>query len=199
MSLLELVDNTRTDKNTEHSYLGLYEKLLQSRKHTAKNVLEIGIGIPEFHGGKNGGSIQLWHDYFPNATVYALEIMDIDRIYEGILNNPRIKVYPSTDGYNEEVFKKNFLDKNLKFDFILDDGPHTLETMKEFVRLYSQVLTDDGILVIEDIPDPNWVQELGDITPDHLKPYIFAYDLRPQKMRWDDIVFAIDKKGALQG
>lgn len=39
-TLQQLVDNSRTDKNTTHSYLGLYEELLQSKKYTAKNVLE---------------------------------------------------------------------------------------------------------------------------------------------------------------
>ena len=31
MSLIQLVDNTKTDKNTIHSYLGLYEKLLSPK------------------------------------------------------------------------------------------------------------------------------------------------------------------------
>ena len=43
MSLEEIVDNSRTDKNTVHSYLPLYQKLLISKKETAKNVLEVGI------------------------------------------------------------------------------------------------------------------------------------------------------------
>jgi hypothetical protein len=43
MSLEEIVDNSRTDKNTLHSYLPLYQKLLISKKETAKNVLEVGI------------------------------------------------------------------------------------------------------------------------------------------------------------
>ena len=34
-----LVDNNRTDKNTVHSYLPLYQKLLRKKKETAKNVL----------------------------------------------------------------------------------------------------------------------------------------------------------------
>jgi hypothetical protein len=64
MSLEEIVDNSRTDKNTTHSYLPLYQQLLISKKETAKNVLEVGIEVNE-HGdmmGKNGGSIKLWHD-----------------------------------------------------------------------------------------------------------------------------------------
>ena len=32
MSLSEIVDSTLTDKNTTHSYLELYEKLLNSKK-----------------------------------------------------------------------------------------------------------------------------------------------------------------------
>lgn len=44
MSLSGLINNRSTDKNTTHSYLDLYEKLLQSKKDTAEHVLEIGIG-----------------------------------------------------------------------------------------------------------------------------------------------------------
>jgi len=43
MSLEEIVDNSRTDKNTIHSYLPLYQTLLISKKETARNVLEVGI------------------------------------------------------------------------------------------------------------------------------------------------------------
>ena len=53
MSLEEISNNSKTDKNTTHSYLPLYQKLLISKKETAKNVLEVGIG--DF-GEKNGGS-----------------------------------------------------------------------------------------------------------------------------------------------
>ena len=55
MSLEEIVDNSRTDKNTTHSYLPLYQKLLINKRETAKNVLEVGI--------YRGGSIKLWSDF----------------------------------------------------------------------------------------------------------------------------------------
>ena len=44
MNLEDIVNNSKTDKNTTHSYLQLYQKLLISKKETAKNVLEVGIG-----------------------------------------------------------------------------------------------------------------------------------------------------------
>ena len=43
MFLKDIVDNYRSDKNTVHSYLPLYETLMINKKETAKNILEIGI------------------------------------------------------------------------------------------------------------------------------------------------------------
>ena len=185
MSLTELANNVRTDKNTTHSYLDLYQTLLINKKESAKNVLEIGIF--------NGGSIKLWNDFFVNAQVYALDIININDVWDAIKNNNKITLYTSTDAYNEEIFKTHFLDKNLKMDFMLDDGPHTLESMKQFIKLYSQIMTDDGILIIEDVQSWDWIEILKNEVPEDLKKYIKVYDLRPNKNRYDDIVFTIDK------
>lgn len=190
MSLEQLVNNSRTDKNTRHSYLPLYEELLMSKKETARNVLEVGIG---HYLDSNGGSIKLWHDYFINANIYALEYLPLEMVWDEIKNKERIVLYTSTDAYNEDFFINNFLNKSLKFDFMLDDGPHTLESMKQFIKLYSQIMTDDGILIIEDVQSWDWIEILKDEVPEHLKQFIKIYDLRPNKNRYDDIVFTIDK------
>ena len=185
MSLEEIVDNLRTDKNTIHSYLPLYQKLLISKKETAKNVLEVGI--------YRGGSIKLWRDFFTNANVYGLDIMNINNVWEGIKNNEKIILHTSTDAYNNDFFITNFLNTNIKFDFMLDDGPHTLESMRKFIKLYSQIMTDDGILIIEDVQDWGWIDTLKNEVPENLKQFIKVYDLRENKSRYDDIVFTIDK------
>lgn len=190
--LSEIVDNSRTDKNTTHSYLDLYETLMNPIKDIAQNVLEIGIG--DWHQGiTNGGSIKLWHDYFLNAKVHALDICSIETIWEGIKNNDRIILYPSTDAYDYLKFHTNFVSKNIKLDMVLDDGPHTLESMKLCILLYSQVLSDNGILIIEDVQDINWLEELKSVVPNHLKDFVCTYDLRHVKNRYDDIVFVINK------
>jgi glutaredoxin-related protein len=192
MSLEEIVDNSRTDKNTTHSYLPLYQNLLISKKETAKNVLEVGIGDYN-QGVTNGGSIKLWHDYFTNANVYALDICDSGKVWDGIKNNERIILYTSIDAYDNNFFITHFLNKNIKFDFILDDGPHSLESMKQFIKLYSQIMTNDGILIIEDVQSWEWIHILKNEVPENLKKFIKVYDLRSNKNRYDDIVFTIDK------
>ena len=183
--LIDLIDNTKTDKNTLHSYIPIYQDLLHNKKESAKNVLEIGI----FHGG----SIKLWHDYFINANIYGLDIMHIDQVWHEIRDTDRIILHTSTNAYDENFFKTSFLDKNIKFDILIDDGPHTLESMIIFINLYTQVMSDDGILIIEDVEKWGWIDILKNITPEHLKQYIKVYDLRSNKNRFDDILFVIDK------
>ncbi len=77
MSLKNLVDNSRTDKDTTHSYVDLYDKLLTHKKEKAKNILEIGINY--------GGTIKLWSDYFKNSNIYALDIMPIDCVWKELI------------------------------------------------------------------------------------------------------------------
>ena len=185
MILQELVDDSKTDKNTTHSYLPLYQELLINKKETAKNVLEVGVG--------SGGSLKLWNDFFTNATIYGIDISCMDPKWDFIQNYERIVLYTSQDAYNEEVFKSIFLEKNIKFDLLLDDGPHTIESMIQFIKLYSQLMKDDGIFIIEDIQSWDWIEILKNEVPDELKPFIKVYDLRKNKDRYDDIVFTIDK------
>lgn len=185
MSLQDLASHNLTDKNTIHSYLPLYDDIFKKKKETAKNILEIGIGW--------GYSIKLWNDYFKNATIYGLDILHIDHITDDIKNNDKIILHTSVNAYNHEYYYDCYVRTNKKFDIVIDDGPHTLKSMKKFIRLYGQVLTDDGLLVIEDIESIDWIDILKNEVPNDMKQYIKVYDLRHIKGRYDDIVFTIDK------
>jgi predicted O-methyltransferase YrrM len=189
MNLVELNTDTtyfRTDKNSTHSYLPLYDDLLKPIKDTAINILEIGV--------RHGGSIKLWLDYFTKGTIYGCDIVG-----EGseraeklkLIGKNRVVLKLDEDAYTEQYVKTNF--ENKKFDFLLDDGPHTLDSQIKFIELYSPLLSENGILIIEDVADIKWLKRLKDKTPEHLKKYIKTYDLRKNKRRYDDIVFTIDK------
>ncbi len=173
--MLSLVDNTRTDKNTVHSYLPLYEKLLYEKKDSASHILEIGIW--------KGGSIKLWHDFFSNAIIYGI---DINLQCGDYLLKDRIKVLYG-DAYNDEFASKI----TEKFDMILDDGPHTLESMKTMIRLYFPKLKPNGILIIEDVQKFEWLDDLKKEVDPTFHEKIVTYDLRANKGRYDDIVFTI--------
>ena len=181
MSLLSF-SNKITDKNTRHSYLPLYEKLLRPIKESAENVVEVGV--------RAGGSIKLWYDYFPKATIYGCDIVDKMRVKE-LKNNKRVILNLNETAYTQKYINTNF--KDIKFDFLLDDGPHTLKSQEQFLELYSPLLSETGILIIEDVQDMSWIPKLKNKTPEHLRPFIKTYDLRKNKARYDDIVFTIDR------
>lgn len=177
-----LVDNSRTDKNTVHSYLPLYEDLLSKKRETATDVLEVGICY--------GGSIKLWNDYFLNANVYALDIMPYPRIWDELKDKDRIKLFSSFDAYNEDIVHKCF--ENKKFDFILDDGSHTLEHQLKFLEIYLPLLKEDGILIIEDIESEEYLNILVKNVPEEYQDNIKTFDLTDIKERYDDRVLVID-------
>jgi len=193
MSLLSLVDNRRTDKNAGHSYLNLYENLLNKYKYTPSNILEIGIGPPPRISGlnDNGGSIKLWHDYFPNAQIYTADIIPLEDIANDLKNNPRIHIILG-DAYDPKGESYNILNK-IKYDFVLDDGPHSLDSMIRFICLYFPLLNDGGILIIEDVQDITWLDILKQHVPDAYKNNVQFHDLRHIINRYDDIVFVVTK------
>ena len=178
-SLLSVYEKYKnlTDKNTGHSYISnVYEKLLHDTQDTCLNVLEIGID--------KYGSIKLWHEYFSNATIYGVDIIDLQEI-----DDERIKLFKN------DAYDINFVDSlPNNFDLIIDDGPHTLDSMVKFLQHYQSKLNDRGILIIEDIQKINWIETLKSyILPENIKNYK-VYDLRSIKRRHDDILLIIDKR-----
>jgi cephalosporin hydroxylase len=197
MLLKDLINRKKSDKDTVHSYIELYDKLLDRLKDTALNVIEIGIS--------KGGSIKMWKDYFTRANVYGIDLTDykkldhkngIDDVAIKYINNElikedRINLFIGQSGYDKNFIDKKF--KDIKFDFVIDDGPHTLQSMKDCINLYLPLLSENGILIIEDVQNILWFNELEKETPEEYKENIFYYDRRFIKGRYDDLVFVINK------
>ena len=106
------------------------------------------------------------------------------------MSNPRINLTLGVDAYSDSFIAKL---ASARYDVIIDDGPHTLESMKVVVSKYSQLLTENGLLIVEDVPNIEWIDELRAVTPVDLAKYIQVYDLRGNKGRYDDILFVINK------
>ncbi len=180
--LRDLIDNNATDKDTQHSYLDTYEMLFSPVRNTTTSVLEIGIG--GFAGG-----LRLFRKYFPNARIYGADILNSKPEWGDALTDERIQIHSSIDAYTPVSFE--LLSKQ-RYDVIIDDGPHTLESMKFVVSNYVTLLKETGILVIEDVQDISWVESLREATPLAYHKYIEVYDLRKNKNRYDDILFVIN-------
>ena len=53
-----------TDKGTAHSYIAVYERLLEPYRPRDVTLLEVGVW--------QGGSLLLWADYFPSGRIVGM-------------------------------------------------------------------------------------------------------------------------------
>lgn len=104
------------------------------------------------------------------------------------LNKPRIQLYCETDAYSQDFINKL---GEVRFDMVLDDGPHSLASQVAFIKLYLPLLAENGILIIEDVQSMNWIERLKEAVPEDKRHRINVYDLRAKKGRYDDIVFTV--------
>lgn len=175
-----------TDKNGLHCYIDyIYSQIFDAKRHTATKLLEIGVWT--------GASLVLWRDYFTKAHIYGIDDQ-IPQIMELIFEDRITQI--AVDAYSHHAvsaFKDN------EFDIIIEDGPHTLDSMVFCLTNYLSKLKSDGIFVIEDIPEISWIDKFFDsLSPEYHK-YAKVYDLTEiMSVRWpskpikDDIVFVLD-------
>lgn len=171
-------DSIGTDKNTLHCYIDyFYEQEFAKRQNESLNLLEIGINA--------GGSLYLWAKYFNNATIYGIDISN--KVLEQWKSPSNIQ-YLFENAYTEQM-ASGLPD----FDIIIDDGPHTLESQVDAIKLYLPKLKSGGIFVIEDVQDPSWFDTLIEKTPTEFKDKINIINLTHVRGQHDDLLFVIRK------
>lgn len=153
MSLTGLAARFETDKGHRHGYMEVYDLLFG----TPERLLELGV--------HRGASLALWAAAFPDCHVHGVDI------------NP-VKVDDATVWVGDAYTPEMVADLPGPFDVIVDDGPHTLQSMLFVAAHYTHLLSASGVLAIEDIPDPQWVPLIADAVPDGLKQGMFAVDRR---------------------
>ena len=171
-----------TDKDTKHSYLGIYEEIFREYKNKTIEILELGVQF--------GGSSLLWHDYFleSNLTLIDIEELMTDEIKSKL--DQRRYNYIISDAYQQKIIE---ILGDKKFDIIIDDGPHTIQSQKFVINSYSKFLHRDSIMVIEDIQSYDNLKELIKITEEKKLKYE-VINLINIKGRYDDILLIIKLK-----
>jgi len=120
-----------------HGFTELYEHLFYPKKNSQLKILEIGIG--------EGGSLFLWQDYFPNAVVYGIDILD-----KSELNSGRIKTFIADQANRKQL--ESFIEKyESGYDIVLDDGGHTMEQQQISFGYLFKHIKPGGYYIIEDV------------------------------------------------
>ena len=155
--LCELATKYGTDKWNWHHYTPYYHEMFKDRRNDVKKVLEIGIGDsamknPSGEPYQPGASMRMWSDFFPYASIYALDNNRSILINEG----PFHSFY--CDQGCEESIKSVIPEIGTGFDLIVDDGSHVPEHQVNTAKILVPLLAPNGIYVIEDVwPYPSQV------------------------------------------
>lgn len=161
-SLTEIANHYGTDKGTlgptndwqGHNYTDIYSAYLEGRRLESINLLEIGLGVTGdrwktyiVRGRNTGGaSLKMWHDYFPNAMIFGVDINECS-----YLDNARTSTFIVDQGDRQDL--RRFLDatKDIEFDVIIDDGSHNPEHQQTTLDVLFCKLKPGGYYFIEDL------------------------------------------------
>lgn len=126
-------------------YLSEYERLFRSLKQAPVALLEIGI--------QNGGSLEIWEKYFPNASLILG--CDINQSCE-IITYASDKIQLVIGDINQSQTLEKLFAVAAEFDIIIDDGSHTSsDIIVTFCNLFPH-LKHDGLYVVEDLHCSYW-------------------------------------------
>ena len=126
-------------------YLAEYDRIFNEYRTKPIRLLEIGI--------QNGGSLEIWSQYFP----YARKILGCDvNPHCSSLTYEDKRIAIVTGNANSPSTKRLILQHCPEFDIIVDDGSHlSSDIVKSFTEYFPNIV-DGGIFVAEDLHCSYW-------------------------------------------
>jgi hypothetical protein len=134
--LVELGERYQPTKRI-HNYLGWYWLHLRDVREDIRTVLEIGV--------ETDSSIRMWEEFFPNATIFGLDVDPACAAYSG--GRRRVLIGDQSD---PRVLDHVTHEAGGSFDLVIDDGSHLpAHQLATFERLFPRLSTH-GVYVVED-------------------------------------------------
>jgi hypothetical protein len=143
---------TFSDKGSMHSYIEFYERYFEPWRGNV-SLLEIGM--------MTGGSMQLWQRYFHKYFLVGMDLSPAwsqSRPFQAEIEaDPDIKLI---FGVNSRVSPIPEALQALQFDFVIDDGDHTVLAQMDTFQNYWPRVGSGGTYFIEDVIGPIQVRAL---------------------------------------
>lgn len=120
-------------------YFDVYERYFSKFRNKKITIVEIGV--------YQGGSLQMWREYFGNeAVIWGIDIDPRCKALED--ENTHILIGSQED----PLFLRSIVDKIGMIDILIDDGGHTQDQqIVSFEELYKYVNPNGGIYLCEDV------------------------------------------------
>ena len=121
-----------------HNYLKHYWRHFGDIRHDTRNFLEVGV--------QTGASLRMWADFFPNATIYGVDIDEECKKLEA--ERTKIYIASSTDAAAMQALAR---DAGGTFDVIMDDGSHFYRDQIETFKILFPYIKNGGFYAVEDL------------------------------------------------
>lgn len=133
--------------NKWHHYFEIYERHFSKYRGKSPVIVEIGV--------QNGGSLDMWNDYFKgDCTLYGIDIDIKCKDLETKFDNVKIFI----GDQNDQTFLNTVKTLVPNIDILIDDGSHTSShIIKTFKTLYPNI-TLGGTYLIEDLHASYWAE-----------------------------------------
>ena len=124
--------------NKFNHYFDVYEKHFNRYKNKKITIVEIGVF--------QGGSLQMWRDYFgPDAIIWGIDIDPACKTLED--HNNHILIGSQED----PKFLASIIEKIGPIDILIDDGGHTQNQQIVSFELLFKHIKEDGVYLCEDV------------------------------------------------
>jgi cephalosporin hydroxylase len=169
-SLLELADRETSDARTDkgnHGYLAIYEQILAPMRETYLPILELGVG--------QGGSLKMWREFFPNASIHGVEIRPVENL------GPRITVHQGDTGDPDFLAE---IGKIGPFALVIDDASHLGDHQELAFRTFWPRVAPGCIYAIEDL-HAAYMKDFEPSVMPFLQKVVDSVNLNGE---WNDVV-----------
>jgi 23S rRNA U2552 (ribose-2'-O)-methylase RlmE/FtsJ len=134
-----------------HTYTPHYHDLFKNIRNQIEICVEIGIGNTKLMTPITnekyipGASLRMWRDYFINAQIIGVDILDSVQFSE-----ERISTY-IVDQSSIESLENLICKIGSQVDMIIDDGSHIKDDMIKSYAILWKIIKPNGFYIIEDI------------------------------------------------
>lgn len=147
---MKLIDAAKSKKfgivRKLENYYAEYDFNFAGLQGKSLKILEIGI--------QRGGSLAMWQEYFPHASITGIDIDPSCAQFE----QHGVSVHIGSQEDSE--FLRSVEKNDGPFDIVIDDGGHTMKQQITTFHTLFPLLNENGIYVIEDIRTSYW-REFG--------------------------------------
>jgi hypothetical protein len=139
-----------SEKGITHDYIRQwYSPEFTPRKDEHLTIVELGVF--------RGDGVRLFKDWFQNARVVGIDPLVEVSFGAGVSQSTQEELlvhkdieFIFKDAYTLEVVNM-FEDESI--DYLIDDGPHTLDSQLWGIEYYFPKIKKGGVIVVEDIQD----------------------------------------------